>query len=651
MLLTRGENQPESAVNQVINEIAQICHSEIPLNEFLPRFLQTTLSAIGAAGGGIWFPHEDKFQCVAHMGGSLLGYHEGGLPMQSIDNALQDVARNQRAMVVGPRKTEALVTELKKDEIVNFTAHPVFYVPVVSAEGHGKVVFHAVLQAWLQEGDDSNRYKLVVTFLQEAARQAGIYLRYKRMENAAAGTARLQQFVQLLGELSGELDLDRLGISIANWCRQITGCDRCTVFVAKPGGEPRAIAISNVEQLNQKSALVQSQKRLAMETLQAGVATLYTKAKPVSEALGDISDYFFHSHSNEALALPISRPDSRPVGVLLVESHKEKRLDAEAQNLARGVASRSAPALASAMEIASMPLYRPMRKIAQFLHHWRTGNRKRTILRVGVPVLLAAAVILFPVHFTIQSDCVVTPVLRAQAVSEVGGRVVKVLIREGDKVVTGQVLAQLDDMDMQNNLHIAQQEKIKFETEANRGQAKGDEGLRRIMQLEAERTEQQIRQINMEIEKSRIKSPIDGVVLTKQPELRIGEVLPLGGRFCEVGDVTRWEAEIHVPESEVGLLDQKLRKKALPASFLLHAMPERNFKASINNVNAISQVSSPIPGGNVFVVRAEVQPEPDLSALLKPGYTGRSKIPIGLRPAIYVATRKFVNYLRVRWLF
>jgi hypothetical protein len=36
---------------------------------------------------------------------------------------------------------------------------------------------------------------------------------------------------------------------------------------------------------------------------------------------------------------------------------------------------------------------------------------------------------------------------------------------------------------------------------------------------------------------------------------------------------------------------------------------------------------------------------------LKTGYSGRGRMAVGWRPVIWVAIRKFVNYVHVRWLF
>ena len=129
-------------------------------------------------------------------------------------------------------------------------------------------------------------------------------------------------------------------------------------------------------------------------------------------------------------------------------------------------------------------------------------------------------------------------------------------------------------------------------------------------------------------------------------------MLPLGGRFCDVADLSRWEVVVHLSESDVGAVDNRLRRgQRLPAQFLLHSMSNHKLTASISDVKAISQLSYQVPRANVFLARAEVAVPPELRTALKAGYTGQCKIAVGWRPLGWLAIRRFVNYIRVRWLF
>jgi hypothetical protein len=51
------------------------------------------------------------------------------------------------------------------------------------------------------------------------------------------------------------------------------------------------------------------------------------------------------------------------------------------------------------------------------------------------------------------------------------------------------------------------------------------------------------------------------------------------------------------------------------------------------------------------MVKADFTETPDMLSALKSGYSGRFKIALNRRPALYLTLRKFINYMRVRWFF
>jgi hypothetical protein len=204
---------------------------------------------------------------------------------------------------------------------------------------------------------------------------------------------------------------------------------------------------------------------------------------------------------------------------------------------------------------------------------------------------------------------------------------------------------------LQQNLRLSAEEQQRYQIEANRAEAAGDEAAEQIAQVEVTRAGRQMALLKREIDRTWIKSPIDGVVLTKDVETLVGSMIPPGTRFCEIGDFHQWQVVSKVPESEIGLLETKLRQGPLEEEFVLNSAPGRDIQAVIPGEQAISPVSTAIPGANVFLVRADFTATPDLMASLKSGYSGRSKIALDRRPAVYLTLRKFINYLRVRWFF
>jgi len=642
-------------LQKFLDEIAYLSRSELPVAEYLARFLQVALTALGCQGGVIWLTQGGDFQRASDIRFNETEYDSDEVQRKSIQNALRDCAQNRRPVVVGPSPADAYSTlqEPKPNTIVNHTPFPFFYVPVL-VDVSGTLAALAVVQVWASPNVDPKSYKDFVAFLQAAAKQMGVFLRARRIELLAASTEKLQQLLRLVTELTGQMDPALLAAAVVNWGREITGCDRCAMFGCRPDGRLVALAVSNVEVVDEKSALVQSQVRLAEDALLADQSSLYLKSSPRTEALGDISDYFFHSQANEALAIPLLGRDGKKVGALLLENHKTQQFDEAKRELSRALAVSAGRALGAAQDVATIPFAGTLRGWQRTMQSLRAEPRKFLLLKVAVPLAIVLTLALLPWRFTVGGDCTLLPVTRGEAVAETSGRLVEVLVNEGDKVSRGQALARLDDTEVRQSLQVAEQEKAKFDTEANRLEVLGDDGGRRVAQIQAGEAERQVQLLQRRLADTQITSPIDGVVLTRDLRSRVGEMFPVGGRFCDVGDLQRWEVDMRVGEAEVALLQSQLQRgRSLPMTVILHSMPDQKLTATVRDADAISQLSYPsaLARANAFVVRAELEVSPSVRSTLKVGYTGRVKIPIGWRPLGYLITRRFLNYLRVRWLF
>ena len=634
-------------LRKCVEEFAHLSRGDVTGEQFFRKFISSLVPSIRARGMAMWFPAAQDFQCAGATGLELTDYDTDPRQQAAINSAIRQTADNRQPLIVGPGDAGGAQ---KGGPLLNFKPFPFLYVPVISGQGTSEITLLAVMQIWLPTGFDPRQYSDVISFMQSMAAEAAVFLRAKRIETMAAGNARLQKMIHFVCELSGQYDMKRLGTVLVNWARDITGCDRCAFFAADSAGRLSPVAVSNVEVVNPKSALVRLQMKLAQESIDSMKPTLFQKNASMTVMQGDISDYFVLSHATEALAIPLLQGDDQKLGALLVESHKDHTLDKETQSIAITVASRASKAVSAARDIGRLPMLKAMSKLAAARQKLTTSRPKALLFKYGIPLLLLVAAAGFPMRLMVRSDCMLVPKVRGVAVAEVGGRLKQVFVHEGEIVTAGQPIAKVDDEDLQQNLRLTQEEQQRYQIEANRAEAAGDQAARQIALVEVTRSGRQVDLLKREIDRTWIKCPIKGVILTKDIDTFTGTVIPPGARFCDIGDFQKWQLVNKIPESEVGLLENKLRHGPLPMQFVLNSAPGRQIPATIPNEQSISAVSTAIPGANVFLVRADID-ESQLPPTLKSGYNGRSKIPLDRRPALYLATRRFINYLRVRWFF
>lgn len=291
--------------------------------------------------------------------------------------------------------------------------------------------------------------------------------------------------------------------------------------------------------------------------------------------------------------------------------------------------------------------------------------------------------------------------------TQVSGQVKKVLVKEGEWVKKGQIIALLDTRDNQKNLDVVradldkvkaelrlleagpkpeQVEKAKLEVEtakiryeyssheAERLKEMFEAGV--IPQEEYNRAAQtsKVDAQNLEVEKayleligsgsrpeeieaqkalvrdletklkyyqenislSELTSPIVGQIVTPYLETKVGKVLENGDLFAVLQDTRTIQAEIHIPEADIGEVSLGARVKVK-----LWAYPVKYF---YGKVVYVAPVAENTPEGKIVRVLSEFE---NRDNIFKPDMTGEAKIKGNWKPIIIAFTRWLVRFFMV----
>ena len=638
-------------IRRLLEEIAFLSKSDLPTHEYFRRFLELTTRALAAPGGVIWLKSDQGYQRLCAIKFPDTEFDGNDAQRQSILKVLADVTENRRPVVLGAFDANAAADE--NAVVLNRTSFPFFFAPILL---HNQVV--AILHVWLAPETDPKTYRDFITFLQTVTGQAEIYLRARRLESLAAESQKLSQLVTLLGEMEGQLDSDKLALTVVNYGREVIGSDRVCVTVRRRE-KVKVLAVSGVEVVDKKSALVKSIVILAKRALAADEPQWLSKGDEHAQEK-EIAEYFTRGTMRAAYIIPMKNRDDETVGALVVETTKPDGIGESVRKLAQAVARHAGTALGAAEDEASVPFLSALRRL-KYAKEWAVGPKRRRIqLAIGIPVAVIFFVAMIPWPFQLAGDCQLMPVRRGVAVSEVDGRIATVFAKEGQPVKARTILAELDDTELQRQLAVAMQEQAKSQAEADRYRVSRDpaaQAARRVAELAAKKTGEDVKHLQYQIDQTKIRSPIDGVVMTKDLQTRVGEVMKNGEVFAEIGEPSLWEVQIQTKESDVYPLEKRLRQnRPVPVTLLMRGLTDQKFHAQVTKTTDISQLSYPPPGGttNVFYVTAELNlsesglPKSEV-ALLRPGFTGRAKMDAGWHVLGYILTRKFWDYLRVNW--
>jgi RND family efflux transporter MFP subunit len=207
------------------------------------------------------------------------------------------------------------------------------------------------------------------------------------------------------------------------------------------------------------------------------------------------------------------------------------------------------------------------------------------------------------------------------------GNVTEVFAHEGQRVAAGQVLGAMNDLQWRMDLSSAEARyraaMLTMEADLARGaaQAGADRTQAEYLRAEADRARSRI-------ESARLRSPIDGIVMTQSLENAAGEHLDAGAAFAQVLDLSSAVVDVAIPQRDAALL-----RAGETAAVKLDSYPQRSWHGTVMVVSPQAQAGD---GVRTFAARV---PLPNGDATLRAGMTGRAKIFVGYRPAGYVLLR------------
>ena len=196
------------------------------------------------------------------------------------------------------------------------------------------------------------------------------------------------------------------------------------------------------------------------------------------------------------------------------------------------------------------------------------------------------------------------PVVQTAVKAKVPGEVTRVLVREGETVKDGQLLAQIDTVDLQSRLDAqaaALEEAKARHNIADKNRANNQQLLRQkfISQNAYDTTEStyeaagaamrsqeaQVRIARKALDDAAVRAPIDGVVASRT--VHPGEKVGMDQAMFPLVDLARMEIEAPAPASEIPSV-----RVGQSASFRVDGFGERAFEGRVERINPTAQPGS-----------------------------------------------------------
>ena len=231
----------------------------------------------------------------------------------------------------------------------------------------------------------------------------------------------------------------------------------------------------------------------------------------------------------------------------------------------------------------ALPLYR-LGQTVRMSPHLRRAASKRMLVGAGAALVALLLVFLVPWRDEIKSSAVLEQT-QVQAVSAASpGFLRRVDVREGQFVARGQLLAVLENADLETELEVLRLERESLEVRLRSlAAAPGEEARlavpvlqRQLAELDAQLAGSEQRWRSLEL-----RSPLDGVVRTPRPHLLVGKLFPARQPVLQVGQSS-------VPRVVIALDEKEARRvhPGQPLKVVFDSFPGEIFYGTVTSVPA-----------------------------------------------------------------
>ena len=269
------------------------------------------------------------------------------------------------------------------------------------------------------------------------------------------------------------------------------------------------------------------------------------------------------------------------------------------------------------------------------------GALRLKLWTVGV---LAACLFLFlvPGEFRVSSVAVLEGRVQRAIVAPFDGYVAVANARSGDLVQQGEVIAELDDTDLRLERARWASQRDEYAKQYRSALATLDHTAARISQSQIAQAEAQLDLISNQLERVKLVSPLDGIIISGDLSRLLGIPLERGQLLFEISPLNEYRLILNVEEQDIVHV-----KPGQTGNLILAAFPQRKIPFTVKKVAVLHEQDDV-----GITYRTEAALEIDLVDL-RPGMQGVGKVYIDQRNYLWIWTRRVSDWFRMNmwtWL-
>jgi len=242
-------------------------------------------------------------------------------------------------------------------------------------------------------------------------------------------------------------------------------------------------------------------------------------------------------------------------------------------------------------------------------------------------------------EYRIGSEGTLEGASRRVVIAPFDGYVAEALRRAGDSVVAGELLAKIDDRELELERLKWASRLIQLERQSDESRAAREYGRTSILIAQTEEARAELARLEERLARTRITAAFDGLIVSGDLSQSLGGAVSRGDVLFEIAPLDHYRVLLDVDEEQIA--DVAIGQHG---SLLLAAIPDSSFDFEVTKVTPVATAEE---GRNFFRVEGTLV---EISNRLRPGMEGVGKISVDERRLVWIWTRSFQSWLRL-WVW
>jgi RND family efflux transporter MFP subunit len=603
-------------------DIEKVLNSTLEMDELLPIVASKFAEILNVQAVNLWMVGGDQNLVLMNSVGFDPAVQTGA-HQKAGEGVAADVSDSGEAVLIDSVDDPRL--QRRNSGIESGTAFSLMVAPVIDRENLVGVV-EAVnrMDGKVFDEDDLSLLTAICETAAGALHNASLLQAERKVEI-------LETLVTVSHEITSTLNLERMLQTIVNAPQAVIPYERAAIALDQRG-KFKLSAITGMGQVNADSPEIAplhdvlQWAALSDEDIQVRQHGDEIDA-PREETKAKFQKYFAETGMRAFYSFPLA-DDTGRVGILSMESSDPDFLAPAQLEIVKVIAGQATVALRNAQIYKEVPFISILEPVLERKRKFMAMDKRRRTFRLSLAAAVALALIVVPLPMRVDGDAVVAPVNRAQVQPQVEGVIQRVLVREGDSVTRGQVLAEMEPWDYRAAVAGAEAKYRSALLQMNRSLSGNDGTEAGIQRVQADYWKSEVARATQLLESTQLRSPIDGIVATPHVENLVGRRLQYGDSFAEIVDASRAVVDVAIDDTDATLL-----RRNESAAVKLNGFPTKIFRGSVSVVSPKGETQG---DRHVFYARVAIA-NPD--NLIRTGMEGRGKVRVGWRPAGYVLLR------------